>query len=174
MTAHKAAVAYGMAVLAMGAMNPARAFDDHQIVAVDPAVAIDGDLADALTDFDQHYDAILHDRLARVGGFSSGPGRGKQSRSPFKAYGGIGISKFKLSMDFDSGDVALRKDRGFDRPRVILGMGYRVTEDFSLGFEYRALAADQPLFSLDVGSETLNVDTRFTKHNVFLTGRYKF
>ena len=57
---------------------------------------------------------------------------------------------------------------------MILGMGYAVTDALSLGFEYRAVAADEPLFSVDLGSETLNVDTRFTTHNVFLKAKYKF
>jgi len=175
MTARGVAVACGMAVLAMRAIEPAAAFDDHPTVAFDPAVVAGGGVADAITDFDQHYDAILRDRLdARTGGFSSGQERRKQPRSPFKTYAGIGISKLKLSMDFDSGDIALKKDKGFSRPRLILGMGYRVNEDLSLGLEYRALAADEPLFSVDMGSETLNVDTRFTRHNVFLTAKYRF
>lgn len=164
MTAHRVAVACGMAVLAMGTMDPAAAFDDQQTIAFDRAAAID-----------RHYGGILPDRLdAGTGGFARGKARGEQPRSNFTPYAGIGIDKIKLSMDLESGDVALKKDKGFNRPRLILGMDYSVTEDLSLGFEYRALASDNPLFSLDMGSETMNVDTRFTRHNVFLTARYRF
>lgn len=180
MTAQSMAVACSLAVLAMGAMDPAAAFDDRQTAAFDRPVATGGGVTDPAAIFtdigvDQHDDVIALDHLDPM---SSGFGRrqegDEQPPSPFKAYAGIGVSKLKLSMDFDSGDVALKKDKGYSRPRLIFGMGYKITEDFSLGLEYRALAADEPLFSLDMGSETVNVDTRFTRHNVFLKAKYKF
>lgn len=90
-----------------------------------------------------------------------------QARSEFLPYAGLGFSKVKLSMDLDSRRVTLKKDRGYSQPRVILGMGYTLTESVSLGMEYRALAGAQPLFSPDTY-------TGLTGHNVFLTGRYRF
>lgn len=181
MTAQSMAIACSMAVLAMGAIDRAAAFDDQQTVAFDRAGGIDGSVTDpvaavAATDneFDRYYDAIVLDHLRTRTSGHKGRARGEKPRSTFTPYAGIGFDKIKLAMDFESGDVALKKDKGFTRPRLILGMGYAVTEDFSLGLEYRALAADEPLFSYDVGSETMNVDTRFTRHHLFLTAKYKF
>lgn len=182
MTAHGVAVACGVTVLAMAAMEPAAAFDEQRTVAFDRTAAIVGSMTEPVTaatttdiDFDQHDKVIARDRSGvSAAGFGRGRARGEKPRSAFTSYAGIGIDKLKLSMDFDSGDVVLKKDKGFTRPRLILGMGYAVTEDLSLGLEYRALASDEPLFSLDMGSETLNVDTKFTRHNLFLTARYRF
>ncbi len=180
MTAHRVAVACGMAVLAMGAMEPAAAFDDQRTGGFDRTVAMDGGLTDqgvavVGSDFDRRDDVTVLDRLDdRTSGFSRHRARGEQSRSIFTPYAGIGIDKLKLSMDLESGKMVLKKDKGFTRTRLILGMGYAVTEDLSLGLEYRALASDQPLFSLDVGSETLDLDTRFNRHNFLLTASYSF
>lgn len=181
MTAHSIAVACSMAVLVMGDIDQAAAFEDRPTADFDRTIAADGSVGDpvaaaATTDIDvgQHHDAIVRDRLGTRTAIGKYQARGEQPRPVFAPYAGIGIDKYKLSMDFENGKVALKKDKGFKRPRLILGMGYTVTEDLSLGFEYRALASNQPLFSLAVGSETLNVDTKFTTHNVFLKAKYKF
>lgn len=159
MTARNVAIACGVAAVAIGAIDRAAAFEDRRGAAFNQAAGT------AEVDVDQGYRA--RDRR-------DDEVRGAASRPAFVPYVGFGIDKVKLSMDFGSGDLALRKDKGYTRPRLIFGMGYAVTESVSLALEYRALASDEPLFSLDIGSRDMNFDTRFNRHNLFLRAQYRF
>jgi opacity protein-like surface antigen len=89
-------------------------------------------------------------------------------------YAGIGLGPFKLSMDLDDLDVWLAKDKSSRRSRAFAGIGYTPLPDLNLNLEYRALAAGEPLFALDLGNLSLDIDTPFEIQTVALTVNYRF
>lgn len=93
---------------------------------------------------------------------------------PLRTYAGMGVGKVRLGMDIDKMEMRWTKDSQSDPTRVVLGLGYDVTESLSFGLEYKMLADDSPLFSVDLGGQRLPMNTRFTDHKVDLTLRYRF
>ena len=89
-------------------------------------------------------------------------------------YAGVGLGKINLAMQLETGELEWEKERDFTRTRLIAGVGYDATRHVSMGLEYLAVADNDPLFALNVGGESLELDTRFTNHYLNLRVQFKF
>ncbi len=88
-------------------------------------------------------------------------------------YAGIGLGPFKLSVDLRDRDFWLVKDKSTRRLRAFAGISYTPLPNLDLILEYRALANGEPLFALDLGDLSLDVDTPFAVQTVALTVDYR-
>lgn len=93
---------------------------------------------------------------------------------PVVPYAGFGLGKINVAMDLETGDVELEKENRFTKARLILGVAYPMSKSVSLGMEYHAVASNDPLFSLDISGQSLEFDTKFTRHFLNLNVRYEF
>ena len=87
-------------------------------------------------------------------------------------YAGVGLGPFKLSMDLRDLDVWLAKDKSTRRSRAFAGFSYTPLPNLDLNLEYRALANGEPLFAVDLGNLSLNIDNPFEVQTVALTVNY--
>ena len=83
------------------------------------------------------------------------------------------MGELKLSMDLDSGDLKLGKEKRNGSGRLFLGMRYRLAPRTSLALEYRAMAGDDPLLELDIGGQTFSAD-QLSVHDLRMSFRYRF
>ncbi len=203
MTAHRLAIAGGMAMVAMGHFGHAAAEEGPEAAALEAAAvsqamdrpkatsaprpgvrihlesASDAGAAMAETVPPWHR-AELEAESRRIEvdsidlGSLGGPGRRRSDgRETFLAYAGLGMGKLKLSMDLDSGNLKLGKEKRNGRSRLFLGMRYRMAPRTSLLLEYRAIAGDGSLFELDLGGQTFSAD-RLNVHDLRMSFRYRF
>jgi hypothetical protein len=202
MTAHRLAIAGGMAMVAMGHLGHAAAEEGPEAAALEAATvsqavdspkamsaprpgvqihvkgASDAGAAMAETVPPWHR-AELEAESQRIEvnsidlGSLGGPRRHGAGRGAFLAYAGLGMGKLKLSMNLDNGNLKLGKEKRNERSRLFLGMRYRMAPSTSLVLEYRAMAGDGSLFELDLGGQTFSAD-RLNVHDLRMSFRYRF
>ncbi|MDH3594550.1 MAG: outer membrane beta-barrel protein [Rhodospirillales bacterium] len=202
MTAHRLAIAGGMAMVAMGHFGHAAAEEGPEAAALEAAAvsqAVDrpkatsaprpgvqihlkspSDAGAAMAETVPPWQrAELEAESQRIEvdsidlGSLGGLRRAGDGRGGFRAYAGLGMGKLKLSMDLDSGNLKLGKEKRSGSSRVFLGMRYRMAPRTSLALEYRAMAGDNPLFELDLGGQTFSAD-RLSVHDLRMSLRYRF
>ena len=110
----------------------------------------------------------------RLGGDDGIDGLWPSIWGPVVPYAGVGLSKINLALRLETGELVMEKEHDFTRARLIAGVGYDATRHVSLGLEYLAVAANDPLFALNVGGESLEFDTRFTDHYLNFRVQFKF
>lgn len=108
----------------------------------------------------------------RAANLTSGGRTALDEQSLLLPYAGLGLGPFKLSMDLRDLDVWLAKDKSTRRSRAFAGFSYTPLPNLDLNLEYRALANGEPLFALDLGNLSLDIDNPFEVQTVALTVNY--